>query len=170
MTEPKRIGDLEIYQDLAFQEREWKVQRIGWAIMLLVILLALLGLFGTGPISTGSAEGGDGAISAGYERFIRHDGRTTLTLEVDGDQAANNEVRLWVSQDYLDAMEIQQISPQPSEAIAAGDRVIYVFPIDDPSSTLSVSFSLRPQDMGRITGEAGVPDGPSLSFSNLSYP
>lgn len=170
MTEPQRVGDLEIYQDLRFQEREWTVQRVGWAIMLLVILLALLGLFGTGPISTGNADAGDGAIAAGYERFVRHDGRTTLTLEVDGSQAQDGEIQVWVSRDYIDAMQVEQISPQPSETIAADDRLVYTFPIDDTASSLSVSFSLRPQDMLRLSGEAGVPDGPTVSWNQFSYP
>lgn len=170
MTEPQRVGDLEIYQDLRFQEREWTVQRVGWALMLLVILLALLGLFGTGPISTGNAEAGDGAIAAGYERFVRHDGRTTLTLEVDGSQAIEGELRVWLTSDYLAAVQIEQVSPQPSETIADGDRLVYVFPIDDTASSLTVSFSLRPQDMGWLSGEAGVPDGPTVSWNQLSYP
>jgi hypothetical protein len=170
VTEPQRVGDLEIYQDLTFQEREWRVQRVGWAIMLLIILLALLGLFGTGPLSSGSAEAGDGALEAGYQRFIRHDGRTTLTLEVDASQASDGEVRVWLASDYLDAMQVEQVSPQPSETIAGGDRIVYVFPVDDQAARLSVSFSLRPQDMGRVSGEAGVPDGPSASWTQLSYP
>ena len=170
MTERQRVGDLEIYQDLGFQEREWKVQRVAWAIMLLVVLLALIGLFGTGPVSSGEADAGDGAVAAGYERFIRHDGRTTLTLEVDGSLAQNGEVQLWVSRDYIEAVQIQQITPNPSETVAAGERLIYTFPIDDPSSTLTVAFSLRPQDMWRLNGEAGVPDGPIVTWSQFSYP
>jgi hypothetical protein len=170
MAERQRIGDLEIYQDLRFQEREWKVQRIGWAVMLLIVLLALLGLFGTGPISTGSAESDDGAIQAGYERFIRHDGRTTFTLEVDGSQARNGEIQLWVSRDYLDAIQVEQITPQPADTIAAGDRLIYTFLVDDPASALTVTFSLRPQDMLRLSGDAGLVDGPAVSWNQLSYP
>jgi hypothetical protein len=170
MTEPQRVGDLEVYQDLRFQEREWTVQRVGWALMLLVILLALLGLFGTGPISTGSAEADDGAIAAGYERFVRHDGRTTLTLEVDGSQAQDGEIQVWVSRDYIDAMQVEQIAPSPSDTVAADDRLVYTFPIDDPSSTLTVAFSLAPQDMLRLSGEAGIPDGPTISWNQFSYP
>ena len=42
-AETDRVGDLEIHQDLPFQRRSWTVQRVGWAIMALVVLAGLLG-------------------------------------------------------------------------------------------------------------------------------
>jgi hypothetical protein len=42
----KRIGDVEINQDLDFQRRCWTVQRIGWIVMAVLVLSALLGVFG----------------------------------------------------------------------------------------------------------------------------
>lgn len=170
MTEPHRVGDLQIPEDVRFQEREWTAERIGWVVLAILVLLALAGLFGTGPLSSASVDDADGALTAGYERFVRHDGRTTLSIEVAGDLSSNGEIDVWLSRDYLDAFEIQTISPEPSDVISADDRVIYVFPVDDSISTLSVSFSLRPQEMGRISCDAGVRDGPSVSFDQISFP
>lgn len=42
-------SDLELTEDFTFEQREWKVQRLGWLIMGLSTALALLGLFGPGP-------------------------------------------------------------------------------------------------------------------------
>ncbi len=39
----KRVGDLEIDQDLAFERRQWSVQRVGWGVGALIIVAALLG-------------------------------------------------------------------------------------------------------------------------------
>jgi hypothetical protein len=133
MAPPHRVGELEIAEDIRFQEREWKVERIGWVLLALIVLLALAGLFGTGPLSSASVDDADGALTVGYERFIRHDGRSTLTIDVTGDQASNGEIEIWLSQEYLDAFELQNVSPQPADVIGAGDRTIYVFTIDDPS-------------------------------------
>lgn len=170
MSSPHRVGDLEISESVQFQEREWKVQRIAWTLLALLVLLALAGLFGTGPLSSASVADADGALTVGYERFIRHDGRSTLSIDVTGDQASNNEIEVWLSNDYVDAFEVQNVTPQPADVISAGDRTIYVFAIDDPTSMLSVSFSLRPDDMGRVSGEAGVTGGPTVSFDQISYP
>ena len=170
MVAPHRVGDLEIHENTRFQEWEWKVQRIAWVLLLLIVFLALAGLFGTGPLSSATVESDDDALSVGYERFIRHDGRTTVTIEVDGDQAPNGEIEVWLSQPYLEDFELQNVSPQPSDVISAGARTIYVFPVEDASSPLTVTFSLRPQGMGRIAGEAGLPDGPTVTFDHLSFP
>ncbi len=171
MSSPHRVGDLELDEDLRIQQREWTVQRIGWTVMLLIVVLGLVGLFGTGPISTGSTEAGDGRLAAGYQRFIRHDGRTTISFTVDGNLAnESNEVELWLSTSYLRGVEVQGISPQPAESTGAGDRTIFVFNVDDPSSSLEVEFSLRPKEMGRMHAEAGVTDGPSVRFTQVSYP
>ena len=40
MGSMQRIGDLELSQDLEFQRRSWRVQRIGQGVMLLVLLAA----------------------------------------------------------------------------------------------------------------------------------
>lgn len=170
MPGAERVGSLDVAQDLEFQERQWKVERVSWAIMLLIVLLALIGLFGTGPLSSASVADPDGDLSAGYERFVRQDGRSTLTFHVAGNQATGNEIEFWISQDYLDSVDVQSISPQPTEVRAAENRMIFVFAIDDPSTTLQASFRVEPQEMGRLSGEVGVADGPTVTFSQVSYP
>lgn len=170
MAGPKRVGSLEVAQDLAFQQRQWKAECIGWAFMLLIALLVLIGLFGNGPLSSASVEAPDGDLSAAYGRFARQEAPSTLTFQVVGSQATNNEIELWVSQDYLESVEVQRISPQPTEVRGGENRMIYVFAIDDPSATLQVTFSLEPQEMGRLSGEVGVAGGPTVTFNQISYP
>ncbi|HEV2128712.1 MAG TPA: hypothetical protein VGR22_08850, partial [Thermomicrobiales bacterium] len=92
MITPHRIGDLEVDEDIEFQEREWKVQRVGWALMLVVIVLALVGLFGTGPLSAVEREADDGTLVLEYQRFVRHGGRTTFSIAAAGSQAENGEI------------------------------------------------------------------------------
>ena len=170
MAGPKRVGSLEVAQDLEFQQRQWKAERVGWAIMLLIALLALAGLFGNGPLSSASVEAPDGSLSATYDRFVRQEARSTLTFQVAGSQATNNEIELWVSQDYLDSVEVQRISPQPTEVLGGENLQIFVFVINDPPATLQVTFSFEAQEMGRLSGEVGVTDGPTVTFNQLSYP
>lgn len=166
----KRIGDFEIDQDLRFQDREWKIQRLGWVAILLLVVLALLGLFGTGPLSTATASDADGPLSVDYQRFIRHGGRTTLTIRVGNDYLAGNEVEVSLTDTYLDGVEVQQITPQPQEVRAGDGELIYVFAVEDMTQPFEVSFSLRPQHIGRLSGEASITDGPTVAFDQISYP
>ncbi len=166
----ERIGSLEIDQNLRFQERSWTVQRLGWIGMMLLIVLALAGLFGTGPLSTATAGDPHGPISVDYQRFVRHDGRASLTIRVSSDQISGNEAEVWLDAAYVDSFQIQQITPQPDEVRSGEERLIYVFAVEDASQPFQVSFSLSPQHIGRVSGEAGIVGGPSESFDQLSYP
>ena len=165
-----RVGDLEIDQDMAFQERGWRLQRAAWVAMLLVIVAALLGLFGTGPLSAATAGDDDGPLAVEYQRFVRHDGRTTVTVFVGGGQAAGDQVEFAISADYLDGVEVMGISPEPEDVRVTGDRQVYVFAVEDPAQPIEVAFSLKPREMGRLSGEVGVPGGQTVTFDQFSYP
>lgn len=169
MSDIQRIGDLEIDQDLDFQRREWRVQRVLWAATALLLVLALLGLFGTGPISGTTAESADGTVSVDYHRFVRHDGRASLTFHVSGEGASNQQIELWISQDYIDNVQVEGISPQPQEVRSAGDRTIYVFAVDEAGDPLNATFALGPQHIGRLSGEAGAGEA-RVSIDQISYP
>ena len=78
----KQVGDLEIEQDLGFEERAWRVQRVSWFIMFLVIALALIGLFGTGPLSSARTGSSGDEFSANYERFARHLGNESVVFQI----------------------------------------------------------------------------------------
>ena len=54
-------GDLQLEQDLVLQQRTWRVQRIGWVVLALIVLCGTLGLFGgIGPLNSTSTQAADG--------------------------------------------------------------------------------------------------------------
>lgn len=64
-SEARRIGDLEISQDLEFQKRSWTIQRVGWVVIALLILAGLLGVFGKG-IAADATAGEENSRSREY--------------------------------------------------------------------------------------------------------
>lgn len=44
--------DYPVREDMAYQVKVWRFERWGWYTLVLLILLALLGLFSRGPLST----------------------------------------------------------------------------------------------------------------------
>jgi hypothetical protein len=62
---------MEIETDLEFQRRVWRVPRVGWLIIGAAVVAALLGLFGTGPLSRASTDGG--GLTVEYDRFARRE-------------------------------------------------------------------------------------------------
>jgi hypothetical protein len=113
MAALERVGDLEIEQNLAQQRREWTIQRIGWVVMVLLALAALLGLFGGGPFSEGTAGDRDGPLWVEYPRFARLQAPAELRLHVGSEAVPGNEARVWLDRDFIENVQIQHITPEP---------------------------------------------------------
>ncbi|HET8720461.1 MAG TPA: hypothetical protein VFM24_00430, partial [Nitrospira sp.] len=47
---------IQFDQDLRFQERIWRIERVGWLAMAAILFAAVLGLFGRGLLSQASVE------------------------------------------------------------------------------------------------------------------
>ena len=168
MTATEPVGDLEFDRDLSFQDREWTIQRAGWLVMLAIIVVALTGLLGSGPLSSATAEAGP--LQLEYSRFERRHAPTELEVRVARSAANQDQVEVWVSSDYLARIEITSIGPEPEEVSEAGDRVVYRFNIDDQSEASEIRIALEPDEPGLTTGRIGVIDGPELMFSQFVYP
>lgn len=171
MSKPDRIGSIEISQDLEFQARSWRVQRVGWMVMLGLAAGGLLGLFGNGVLasaSTGTAEEG---VVVKYQRFLRAGGDQQLDFEVTSTaMKADSVMRLWISRDWLSGNQITRIIPQPAGEHVHPDRIVYDFRVGDPASAVTVRFALDAKKFGVRQWRGGVEDGPSLSFRQLAYP
>lgn len=165
-----KVNGLEIDQDLDFQEKEWKVERVAWIALLLIFVLAVLGVFGTGWLSSAIASSEDDALAMDYERFVRHDGEASLEIRVRPDQVIEGQIELWISTDYIEDIQLQGITPQPDQVRGEGERQVYVFLSENPDRPVSIAFTYSPARMGPYSGEIGIVDGPSVSFSQFSYP
>jgi hypothetical protein len=153
---------LEIDNDFEFQQREWNAQRIGWGIMGAVVLAAMLGAFGRGPLSNTSVER-DG-LRLEYERFARAQNPTSLRFYF----AAGEPARLVIGRKYLDAVRIEDITPPPESVAVDGDWLIYSFLAR--RGTAAATFHLKPQRFGALSGEARLPQREPISFGQFIYP
>lgn len=170
MASVQRIGDLEIGQDIIFQRREWSAQRIGWALMALLILAGLAGLFGAGPLSQATAGSEGGPLWIEYDRFERRQAPAMLRVHLGPGAASNGQAQVWLSRNYVEAIEIEQIIPQPERVEAGPERMIYVFNVGDTSQPTAITFYLKPQAIGAIQAQAGLADEQPLNFSHFVYP
>jgi hypothetical protein len=170
MADIARVGDLELSEDLRFQERQWKVQRVAWVVWVLVLLAALAGLFGSGPLSNGTAGEKGGPLWAEYQRFERHQGQSELKVVLGRGAAPGGEGRVWLDRDLLEGIQLEAVTPPPLRVEAGPDRHTYVFPVTDPEQGTAVVFRFRPEALGRHAGRIGLPGGTELKFSRFVYP
>lgn len=165
-----RVGDIEIQQELRFQRRMWVVQRVGWTVMLLLVLAGLLGLFGHGPLSGATAASADGAVRVEYERFGRFKSPMSLRIHARPEAMAENALRLAIDRKYLQGVQIQRIVPEPARAEAGDEGVVYVIPLAGSGQSATVTFYLKTETIGPLSGSIEAGDGRVVTISQFIYP
>jgi hypothetical protein len=170
MPKPKRVGDLEINQDLQHQRLEWKIERVGWVVMALTLLAALAGLLGSGPLSSATAGERGSALWVEYNRLERYQGPAMLRVHMGPGAARDGKARLWLSREYVENIELRHIDPEPESVEAAPDRLIYTFNLPDPTRPTAVTYHFEANRFWRMPVGVGLDGGPELQFSQFFYP
>ena len=169
MSQPHaRIGDLEIDQDLSLQARMWRIQRVGWAIMLVIVLLALAGLFGRGPASKTSAGDADGPLWVEYERFGRYQSSTVLQIHLQRVTTPGPR-QVWISNTYLSGVEIQHIIPDPIAAKMSDGGLLFEIGTADADEAGPLTLYLQFQKMGVLAGDVRSGGAP-VRINQFVYP
>jgi hypothetical protein len=161
---------LEIATDLKHQRRLWVVERVGWTVMGLLIVAGLAGLFGSGPLSRASAGQPGSALRVEYERFGRYEAPSELKLSIGAEQVQGSMLRVWISRDYLDRVEVERTMPPCDVSQLDVNRVIYVFNLAQTNKPAMITFYVRPTAYGKTRGNIGIVGGPEVPFSEFVYP
>lgn len=99
-------GDPTLAYSEAAQRRGWAAQRVAWGVMATVLVLAVLGVFGSGPLATGRAGAGE-TLEVEYPRFARHGAETELTVDVRG---AALPLTVALGRDFVDGVQLERDS------------------------------------------------------------
>lgn len=168
MGAPSPLLDQE-QENAAIRGREWRVQQVGWVVLALIVVAALAGLFGTGPLSWSSASAADGSFSVDYPRFARNGGPVALRLRADPSAAVDGQVRVSLSQELLESLEVSQIVPEPESQTSTDDGVVLTFALED-DAPLQASVSGTGDAMGWREGTVGLEGTPPLVLGQFFYP
>ncbi len=164
------IAGLEITQDLAVQYRTWKIQRMGWAAMALIILAALAGLFGSGPLARTAVVDDQQLVRLEYNRFGRYQDESLLKLELTPKATQTHRVTVKVDRNYWTSHAIEQIAPEPMTSSAGFDGFLYTFEVDSQNAPAAIIVRLRPEYLGSLDGHIRVNDQGSLTFEQFIFP
>jgi hypothetical protein len=152
---------LEFDEDIDLQVKGWKIQRAAWIIIFALLLLAALGLFGTGVLSYRTISKKGDVID--YEHFGRFQAQTQIELTINN---KNGTAQIAFPQTYIDNFEIERITPQPEKTEILNSTVVYTFNITDKGK---IVIYMMPQTTGTIKGTVAV-NNTVFNLSQFIYP
>ena len=170
MAESDGQESLEVRENLRFQRGEWIVQRIGWAVMVALVVAALVGVFGRGPASATTALDPSGRLEVEYERFGRLESRSDLRIRIDRALFDEQEARIWIDHELIDHQQVTQITPEPQSVISGKSGYTIVLAVDPGDAQAKAVVHLIPLKPGQYSGRIGVPGGPDVSMTQFVYP
>ncbi len=165
----ERYPGLEMELDERFQRREWRVERVAWGVMGAIIIGAVAGVFGGGPVSRGRAGDVEAGVIVEFDRFARREAPITLRLVVQPSLIDRDRVQISFNRDFMDQHRVQAITPTPVASGATDDGVEYLFAAD-PQRPLIVTMNLHPIHAGTHQATVSVDEKASVLFSTFVYP
>ncbi len=150
-------GELEVGYDPTFESRWRHIEHGSHVFMILVVLAALAGLLGQGPLSHRTDKSGDGRLAVDFEPLARYGTTTQVTLHLSNSlPGARNElepttpVNVIVTSQLVEPMGLQRVFPQPARTAAVGADISYTFNIPPGKESAMIRFVLKPAVVGPV--------------------
>ncbi|MGE5602105.1 MAG: hypothetical protein ACM30E_03585 [Nitrososphaerales archaeon] len=170
MAKNKRVSNIDIDQDLEFQDREWRVQHIGWVVIWVLLGAALLGAFGKGPLAYAQASDPGQALTANYTRLERYRAPTTIEVIVGPGQLQGGKVTLTFDRQFVDRIDIARVDPEPSAVKSDANRIAYEFEVEDASAPVHIFIDYEFEHFGMSQAQLGLEGGPEIVLRQFVYP
>ncbi|HEU4539783.1 MAG TPA: hypothetical protein VFR23_01525 [Jiangellaceae bacterium] len=159
---------LQISQNERFQQREWRLERIGWVLVGAFALAGLAGLLGAGPLSWTTAHSDAGLVTVEYQRFTHHEADDSLTLVLAADAAEDGTITVELTGSWVTGVDLQSISPQPSEERAVPGGITFDVAVERTGTT-EIQVNFRAQEYGTLDAALAV-RGDTTGFTQLVLP
>lgn len=159
---------LELEEDLAHQRREWRIQRIGRFAMLLLVLAAVAGLLGPGPLSDARA-GDPRGMQVEFMRFTRARAPEQLRIRVPAQAVRDGRVRIGLPHGFLDRIEVQRIRPEPESITAHPQRNEYEIAVAG-AGAVEIVVDYEHRAFGRTPASVWLGGRPAVAFEQWVYP
>lgn len=154
-------------EDMAFQRVQWRVERIGWTVLVLFLVLALAGVFAAGPLARATATDTAGRMLVDYPRFVRNGAAARLEVHVTPD--GTGTFTLALDRAFMRAFTLSTVQPAPklSRTGPQGIELTFGAAADGPGS---VYITVTPQGVGVADTRIGVAGRGQAQLRQFIYP
>ena len=149
------------------QKRVWRFERVGWYVLVIIVLLALAGLFGNGPLSDAEVVSQDGRLKVEYQRLSRSGTTDNLFITIQG--SPGQPVMVELEGPLLREASIETMQPEPLVSISHGPALrLQLGTSKDGMATLYLT--LRSEHVGSLEGIVRSGSNTEVHFSTFLYP
>ena len=153
------------------QQRFWRLQRIAWIAMALIVAAALLGLLGqNGPLARSVAGDAGSGLEVEYQRFARYIAPIDLNITIAPGPRPDGQLRFWLDGEYVEGVQVETVTPEPARVETRGNRLYFTIDAQDPAQPAHIRLFLQAESIGSLTGTVGVEGGPRTSIRTWIYP
>lgn len=156
-----------IVEDMARQRRAWRMERIGWYLLLLLVLLTLLGLFSKGPLSTVTVASDDGSLQVEYERFSRNGAEEDMVITAKGQPG--QALQVVIGARLLEGVAVEALHPQSGPGYSRG-RDLVVPLRADAAGLATLYVTLRSDGAWLYRSEVSLSSGARVAVPKFIYP
>jgi len=151
-----------------FLNFEAKFHKLGFAVLLIIISLAVLGIFSDGYFSNAVSKNTTGEVTLDFERFGRLQTEFKLKISTTGQHSEVNIYR--IGGDFNAFYEIENIWPLPDRMYSKGDDLHLVYNANKNQENITIWLLVTPVKPGNAMSVIQLNSGPEIRFSQLIYP
>ncbi|WP_409289777.1 hypothetical protein [Pseudomonas sp. KCJK8927] len=156
-----------VKEDMRMQQRVWRFERVGWYVLTVIVVLALAGLFGNGPLSNRQATSSDGRVEVEYQRLSRSGTTDKLRITVRG--TGGEPVMLMLGGSLLRKASIETLQPEPQTSFSHGNALLLQLGTSQ-DGIATLYLTLRSEYVGELEGVVKAGPSSSVRFTTFLYP
>ncbi|MCU0627130.1 MAG: hypothetical protein MUF21_11700 [Gemmatimonadaceae bacterium] len=150
-----------------FQRAMWRAQRVAFVLQLGIVVAALLGAFGDGPLARVVVSDAASTDTLRYERAVRVEAPTTVA--VSHEAGADGAVAVALSSSLVEALDGLHVVPTPRRALAGSDGYIWHTGAS-PRARVSLQLTGTPRSPGLLRGTVRIGQGRPMVIAMLVLP
>ncbi|MBV4491224.1 hypothetical protein [Pseudomonas oryzicola] len=156
-----------VEEDMRMQQRVWRFERVGWYALVVIVLLALAGLFGNGPLSDAQVASDDGRVQVDYQRLSRSGTTDNLRITVRG--TPGEAVQVVLGGNLLREASIETMQPEPQVSRSHGKSLLLQLGTSQ-DGVATLYLTLRSEHVGRLEGVVRAGQSSAVHFATFLYP
>ena len=162
-----RSREHPIREDMTYQLKVWRFERVGWYVLVLVVLMGLMGVFSRGLLSSRDVRSEDGKVRVEYEMFHRNG--STNSMKITLSSTPDSQAELELAGQLLEGFSIETLQPEPLRSRSSSQGIRLWLQTDlDGQATLYIT--LRGDGLGFYRSQISSPGINGIKLVQFIFP